>query len=461
MPVTNKSKKYSSPVVFILLLLHCFYGSRAQPLAVTQQYACNRAAVVMIRTDFEASINVSQVTINAARFNHLLDSIEQLELDSFQLTAGQKLDVVLQAFSSHASRYFKPTLKYFRHTQRVAANGSGFIVRGDGHVVTNCHVVDEDDDYIRRRFILSAFKQVTESGIAAIESAWSVKFTEQQRQSLYNTFSAVYLKLLPITLNNLKKQLYVVVNEEDENGISRMRTIPAVIVSKGESMPGKDVAILKMAADREMPVIRLSTDDKVPVGAPVYVYGYPGPVARNDYLSPETLQEPTLTSGIVSAWKKTTRGWEVMQMDANINHGNSGGPVCNAAGEVIGMTTFGSFDNVAGALAPGLNFAIPVSIIQTFLANAAIEPRESEVTLLFKQGIIQFDQRYYRKAAQLFEQVQAKDANYPGIGYYMKTCRSYIEQGKDEAPGAMVYIQVFFIVACAVAIVYFVSWQTR
>ncbi len=98
------------------------------------------------------------------------------------------------------------------------------------------------------------------------------------------------------------------------------------------------------------------------VGEQLYVYGFPGPVTNNNYVATESAIEPTLTTGIVSALKKSVAGWPLIQMDANINRGSSGGPVCNEKGEVVGLTTFGSIEN-SGGLAAGLNFAIPVSIL--------------------------------------------------------------------------------------------------
>ncbi len=138
-------------------------------------------------------------------------------------------------------------------------------------------------------------------------------------------------------------------------------------------MPGKDIAILKIQVPAEMPMLTLAPPELPQVGQQLYVYGYPGPVTNNDFVSAESAIEPTLTTGIISAIKKSVGGWPLIQMDANINHGSSGGPVCNDKGEVVGLTTFGSLENTGG-LAAGLNFAVPVSILDEFLDSAGIKP---------------------------------------------------------------------------------------
>ncbi len=138
-----------------------------------------------------------------------------------------------------------------------------------------------------------------------------------------------------------------------------------------------------------MPALSLADDQLPQVGEQLYVFGYPGPVTNNDFVSAASAIEPTLTTGIVSAVKKSVGGWPLIQMDANINHGSSGGPVCNEKGEVIGLTTFGSIEN-NGGLAAGLNFAVPVSILSEYLDTAGIAPRRSESSRLFARAAFCF-----------------------------------------------------------------------
>ncbi|MEI9807386.1 MAG: serine protease [Bacteroidota bacterium] len=128
-------------------------------------------------------------------------------------------------------------------------------------------------------------------------------------------------------------------------------------------MPGKDIAILKLDDVKNLPTLRVSRDSVINIGEKILVYGYPEPATTNAFLSTESNNEPTLTSGVVSAIKQSVGGWPVIQMDAMISHGSSGSPVCDEKGEVIGLATFGSLEQTTGSLASGYNFAIPVSVI--------------------------------------------------------------------------------------------------
>lgn len=357
-------------ILKLFLLLFFAVHLNGQTITAVQNYARNKAGVVMVKMQLSAIVNVGQLAINQVTFNHLLDSINRLDNDSTRLNSEQKLDMVVHCFSDHADDYFKSTLSYVRYSKRITSTGSGFFIRKDGYVVTNCHVVDEEATYIRRRLVSSVFRQVTESNIRAMEDSWAVTFTEAQRDELYNTFADIYSTIVPISLDSLTKKICVIMGD-DQNGSYR-KELPATIVIKGKSMPGKDIAILKVLEQGQYPTLQLSADEKVMVGERVLVFGYPETVTNNEFLSRTTALEPTLTSGIISALKRTTLNWPVIQMDAAINHGNSGGPVCNNKGEVIGITTFGSLESATGGLAAGYNFAIPVSEVGEYFRTVGI-----------------------------------------------------------------------------------------
>jgi len=78
----------------------------------------------------------------------------------------------------------------------------------------------------------------------------------------------------------------------------------------------------------------------------------------------------TVTVGVVSATGRsidTGNGYQIedlIQTDAAINHGNSGGPLVNLAGEVIGINTLIVRNTGSGDVAEGLGFAIPVNTAQ-------------------------------------------------------------------------------------------------
>jgi serine protease Do len=428
-------------------------------LSAIGNYALNRPGVVMIRVEYTANVYVNSMKMDDKAFYALLDSIQRLDHGG-GVDPEQKLDMVLREMSTRPERFFQTTFDYIKQPEQITASGSGFFITSNGYVATNCHLIDRDDNFIRRQFILTAFRQITEASIGALESAWATRFTEQQRSLLYNTYTSVYSRLFSMILYDVKRNIYVVYRSDSGSGSRHSDTIKnlATIVVKGQPMPGKDIAILKVQVPAEMPMLTLAPPELPQVGQQLYVYGYPGPVTNNDFVSAESAIEPTLTTGIISAIKKSVGGWPLIQMDANINHGSSGGPVCNDKGEVVGLTTFGSLENTGG-LAAGLNFAVPVSILDEYLDSAGIKPKPSPVTHLFADALGFYEADQYRNALRLFQKVSRQNPQYPGINTYIADCIRKIDgKGTRLSPVERLLLIFSFI---SVVIAAIAAWWIR
>ena len=430
----------------LFFLSFAFLHSSAQDyrLSGVSNYALNRPGIVMVRTEYTANVYVNSMKMDEKAFNKLLDSIQKLDHGG-GVMPGQKLDIVLREMNNRPARFFQTTFDYIKQPEQITATGSGFFITADGYVATNCHLIERDDAFIRRQFILTAFRQITEASIAALETSWATKFTQQQRNLLYDTYASVYSRLFSMILYDLKTNIYVVYRVDNGDQLSDTVKKLADIILKGQSMPGKDVAILKIATTGEMPMLTLAPPALPRVGQQLFVYGYPGPVTNNDFVSAESAIEPTLTTGIVSAIKNSVDGWPLIQMDANINHGSSGGPVCNDKGQVIGLTTFGSLENTGG-LAAGLNFAVPVTILDEYLDSAGITPTPGRTTRIFARALDYYEQQQYRAALREFEKVRQLNVHYPGIYTYIANCKDNIKNGKARIVGPVE--RLLFIIGC-------------
>jgi serine protease Do len=447
-------RRHLSTVLSLWLLLGSIRSTASGQdprLSGVQNYALNRPGVVMIRTEYSANVYVNSMRMDNRAFNRLLDSIQNLDHGG-GVTAEQKLDIVLREMNNRPARFFQTTFDYIKQPELITSIGTGFFLTGNGYVATNCHLIDREDAFIRRQFILAAFRQITEASITALETSWASHFTEQQRSLLYNTYASVYSRLFSMILYDLRKTIYVVYRIDKEDGTTDTVKKAADIVIKGQPMPGKDIAILKITDGDELPVLKLAPIQLPRVGEQLFVYGYPGPVTNNDFVSAASAIEPTLTTGIVSAIKQSVGNWPVIQMDANINHGSSGGPVCNENGEVVGLTTFGSLENTGG-LAAGLNFAVPVSILNEYLDSAGVNPASSKASRRFAHALDTYEQHRYNAALKEFRAVQQLNSHYPGIYTYIGDCQALIKADKGSTIGPVeriVIIAGFILVLLAV-----------
>lgn len=416
----------------VLLLLFPVLRAVSQVISAEQSYAANSPAVAMVQTVFSATVYVNKVEMNQRRFNALVDSVQQLDSTGTMFTAEEKLDIVVKALYNNPFRFFSATTQYFRQKHRILSSGTGFFITGDGFLVTNAHIIDRDSAFIRRRFTLSTFQEVTEANIRSLESSWAMTLNDQQRNLLNNAYSVIYSQVSSMILFDLKREIYVQFRMDDEDDKLLTRRLPARVIIKGAPMPGKDVAILKIDSVQQLPTLPFADDEIARIGEEVLVYGYPEPVTSNSFLARETNIEPTLTKGIVSAVKKSVGGWPVIQMDAVITHGSSGSPVCNTRGQVIGLATFGSLEQKTGGLAAGFNFAIPVSIIRNFLDSVHVNTKMSQASLAFNKALSFFYEGYYTKALKRFAGVKMINQEYPQLDYYIKTASNKLAEGQDK-----------------------------
>ena len=436
--------------MFFLFLAFCFQGQMifCQSISSEENYARNYPGIVMVQAVFSATVYVNRVEMNEQRFNNLVDSVKKLDTTGTILSPGQKLDIVVKALYRSPLRFFSGSEEYFRQVHRVQTTGTGFFITGDGYLVTNCHVIDRDSAYIRSKFILSTFQEVTEANINALQSSWAMTLSDQQRSLLYNTYSLIYSQVSSMILFDLKKEIYVLYRTDSKNEEPFTVKKMATVIRKGKPMPGKDVAILKIDAGDNLPTLSFSNDSQVRIGTQVLVFGYPEAATSNSFLATESSIDPTLTAGIVSALKKSIGGWPVIQMDAMISHGSSGSPVCNDKGDVIGLATFGSLEQGASTLASGFNFAIPVSVIKEYIDSSNIHPALSKASIIFNDGLSFFFQEYYQKALDKFEQAQRLNKNYPQVNFYSSQCNIKIAAGNSKhSPPRKYVLWIMLVIA--------------
>ena len=116
----------------------------------------------------------------------------------------------------------------------------------------------------------------------------------------------------------------------------------------------------------------------------------------------------TLTNGIVSAINRDVtvsgRTMTLIQTNAAINSGNSGGPLINCYGQVIGINTLKIGDNASYAGVEGLGFAIPSAtvkeVVDQLIEHGYVSGRPS--LGVFGEAVSSFYQHYYRMPAGLY-----------------------------------------------------------
>ena len=163
---------------------------------------------------------------------------------------------------------------------------------------------------------------------------------------------------------------YILTNNHVISGASKItvtfingKEVEATLVGSDEFT---DAAVLRVDADSVVAVAELGKSDDAEIGDTVFTVGAP---LGKEYMG-------TITKGIVSGTNRMVNVkldsgsyiMETIQADATINSGNSGGPLCNILGQVIGITS----SKLVGEGVEGMGFSIPIETV-----NAIIDKLEN------------------------------------------------------------------------------------
>ncbi len=261
--------------------------------------------------------------------------------------------------------------------------GTGFGVNPDtGHIVTAAHVIEED--YVNIKWaVLDAyiFDTYPEEYLGLTDNDWNW---------IYDTF-----KVEGQNKTEPDREVWVQFNtataglpDNPDNTYMRAEVV--------DSSPWdqRDIAVLKIqpTTGRALSSAIIGDSSMVEVQDSLTIIGYPW----NADISWESIMTPTVTSGIISA-RKMVAGTEVLQVDGTAAPGNSGGPVLNEKGEVVGILTMGTSENI--------NYLRPSNDIMEMLNRNGVENKLGMVDNNFAKGLAMYRQSHYAEAINFFDAV--------------------------------------------------------
>jgi hypothetical protein len=357
-----------------------------------------------------------------------------------------------------------------------ATSGSGFVVSPHGDVMTNAHVAKPHkfDSMINGVSTTGEFETLMATELVDYLDFLLGDFVALLSQEEVETFYIFVLYELynegGFTMSGNSNQIYVqsdesfdididthdLVNKDNQysstlvgsNSINSFyHTALSVMESEEEDFEDleevsqspkveagitdiADVAIFRFDELRRFPSLQISSHNPSQ-GEDVTVVGYPYLDADSMLVSQTALQGATVTSGSITNIKKNSKNtYDLIQVDASIEGGNSGGPILNSEGDVLGMTTY-------SALSQSGNYNLGVSSVELVafmeaehLTNA--KNRESDMLMSATSDISKdYHSRAKGKLDELlgFEPVLASS-----IDPLLEIVERSIEQGNDKSP---------------------------
>jgi serine protease Do len=198
---------------------------------------------------------------------------------------------------------------------------------------------------------------------------------------------------------------YILTNEHVIHGSGTIevalndgRRLDAVVVG---SDPETDLALIKVEAKGLVPV-EWGDSEELDVGAPVWAVGSPFGL------------DHSITFGILSAKNRAGKAGSIyrdyLQTDAAVNPGNSGGPLVNVRGEVVGVNAA-----IVGQAYQGISFSIPSSIAETVTQRLRTEGRFRRGWLGITMRDMSADEAAERGLPAPFGAVVTDVRDYPGV----------------------------------------------
>lgn len=353
-------------------------------------------------------------------------------------------------------------LKYQEKTYPycLAQAGSGFFISKDGHIATNGHVITNLPE---TSFLFGVESGALDSLLSDYFSAYltnqtgspidksmvdqKVKEAHKNKETIYQMAALVqdlYKKNL-VTIENKENQFYVQLGNSpiqlSKSGVNIGKDIViATIVDSDYSAPdpvngfnSSDVAIIKISGTG-FPALPLGNIDDVSVGSDVLVIGFPGVVMGSNSIILDTSAnaEPTFTKGVVSSFKQAKGNKKnLIQTDASINHGNSGGPALSSSGKVIGIATYGLVPDQGGG---NYNFLRDIADLKDLITKNHIVAEESQSYTLWKKALDNYWLSYFKYAKDDFEKVIAIFPVHPTVNKYLSEAISKINTPEDLTP---------------------------
>jgi S1-C subfamily serine protease len=309
---------------------------------------------------FVAAVIVTASTLPGAVFAQKVITVQEALLRAKPAVVLVVAEVSSEVSLDCGTGPVKVTPPVFRET------GTGWFLDADGWLMTNGHVVQPAYEPPRWLANQQAQRAVTTACLPQVLKKMGLQpgdrpdAEDAAKRRLLDT-------VLPSAKVNLKPEVFVVTAKGRFKAEVKKYSPPV------NEMSGRDLALLKVPGEN-YPVLSLADSKGAQIGDPVHIIGFPGVVLSHELLNQSSMVEASITNGAISGFKQDRNNNTVIQTDAPAAWGNSGGPVVDDRGNVVGLLTFVSLaPGPEGGIVQGFNFVIPAAAVTDFVKGTPVK----------------------------------------------------------------------------------------
>jgi serine protease Do len=325
-------------------------------------------------------------------------------------------------------RYFATSGELQARDYTLQGLGSGFVVTGDGYLVTARHVVTGD------RELKQEFARLGAADFAAQEARLFVKanakydLTDDTINAIKEAMTAYSRTIVKVKVSAPKVSVILGVASADGSRIGKVQ--PAEVVYRSSPELQADIALVRIR-QANMPTVSMASKS-LRQGAPVHINCFPFDATFIKGMSEAAQLTPTMSSGRITALKQTEGGIELMQTDAQASRGCSGGAAIDNDGNVVGVLVSGAVNGNGASV--GEFYLMPTGVVKEALQTRNVVPEVSLTTREYDQALADYSKDYYKRALENFRDVMALYPAHAYVSKYVSDSQAAISQGKDKTP---------------------------
>jgi serine protease Do len=404
-----------------------------RPLTGDRIFHASRPAVVLVQGEYTVQASIPDADLGPGKQTDITNQlIAMVRSGRLPLDDNRINQAAFDIIASNPGAYLVPTSTRTQESFDLFTSGTGFFVTENGYLVTASHVVSAAKDDIKAEILdldkqpnaMADFRTQIRKSIQS-DGGFTVTDAELDRLStFFQDWEAKY-----IALDKVDARYFLASGASVEAGDHVTSTgIRASVVQAEPVYPDRDVALLK-ADVQSVPALRLATKEPL-TGAADFAVGYP----RKGYLQEAAQFNATvpivLSSGHVRS-RVARSSWNAIGTDADVTHGNSGGPVLDGNGDVLGVVSFGTDASGNG---PAENYFVPSDVVKQLMDKAGVKASPGTSTRTYYQALAKGDVKRYRNELPLLQTLADRMPTNTYVKDDVVAVQSAVLGGQDRTP---------------------------